>query len=156
MKLFFSGLLFILLCAQCSKSAQDTGSSRLNMAASCTNGNCVGPNFYIQLISKNTGENYITANHLAASDIELRNASDRLINYNVSITSPNEDLSDVVVFPVTERNKVILRIKKSIEIEIAYSSVITDAGITLSNFSVKGYAFTASGVNNNYLLKIRI
>ena len=156
MKLVFSGLLFLLLFAQCSKSMQDAPATTADIAAPCVNGNCVGPNFYIQLTRKSTGENYITANHLTVSDIELRNASDRPISYNVSITSPGDTLSDILVFPVTERNKVIVRIKKGLEIEITYSSVITDAGITLSNFAVKGYAFTASRVTNNYLLKISI
>lgn len=151
MRLILYGMLLIFLLSQCSKSLPDNGRNADNLAPS------VLPNFYVQLIDKNTGLNYITENKITTADIEFRNAFDQPISYNVSISSPNDTLSNCIVFPVTDRNKTILYIKKTMGIPISYTSTVTgSAGIRLSDFSVEGFAFSASQINNNYLLKIKI
>ncbi|AHF17812.1 hypothetical protein [Niabella soli] len=151
MRLILCGMLSIFLFSQCSKSLQDKGPDPDNLASS------VLPNFYVQLIDKNTGGNYITENNITTRDIEFRDALDQPVNFNVSITSVNDSLANILVFPVIDRNKIVLRIRKTIEIPLSYTSTITgSAGMKLNKFSVQGYAFTTAIINNNYLLRIKI
>ncbi|MBO9617431.1 MAG: hypothetical protein J7539_00230 [Niabella sp.] len=157
MRLILCGILCALLLGGCSKSLSDHNPSANDLASSCSKGACVLPNFYVQLIDKNTGGNYIAENNITTAEIELRNAQNQPISYNVSVTSLNDSLSNIIVFPVADQYKVILRIRKALEIPIAYTATVAGAaGVKLSNFTVNGYIFTTATINKNYLLRIKI
>ncbi len=161
MRFFFYLSVLLLSLAQCKKGEMSAPSGPAGPAgAAGSTGACPGPNcssvrFYVELTDKSSGVNYISTNNIAATDIELRNATNQAISSNISIASPG-DLKSVVIFPMPDRTRFYLKVRTFL-LEISYTSTLNSLGIyEISDVKVKDHTPVFSKITGGYLLKISV
>ncbi|MGJ7033464.1 hypothetical protein [Niabella hirudinis] len=154
MRSFFYLVFVVLLLVQCKKAADTDASNAFASDSYCAN--CGSVRFHILLSDKTTGSNYITANNIASTDIEIRNAFSQTIsssNISVSLNDPQ----GAIIFPMPDRSRFFLKIRNTLLLEVSYTSKLNNAGqYEISGVKVKDRASTFEKITGGYLLKIDI